>query len=709
MAGSAQPRLSEPPPRELDRLFELCLVGLVAPGFLAIALSGGIDLFTAAIVGGAGLLRSLRAVGKLRLRIRRRAAGIVAFLLVAFYPFDVLWVSSDFMQASVRLLLLFSALKLLIADRPRDHFYVGALGFLQLLTASMYLAGLPYLAVLAVFLAFAATAYMTNGLRKGWRDAPRVVAPATVRTGLTRRIIRLGAGLSAGVLLAASVLFLALPRPQAATGGRFDDPTTVGFSPEINLDKTGSLSEDPTPVMRVESLDDAPLTEHYWRAVTLFHFDGLRWTAPGIRSRPLNGAVGGAWPGHGRRMGEGLRLRYRVRLEPLPTDALFLAGLPEQIRGSFSGLHVSDVDTIQVAELQPGPLIYEATAWLPDRQTLQPTDVVELFSERFQRRYLQLPEYDERIGELAAELTSAAESPLRKAEALEHHFRTEFGYSLDLPEERHADPLAHFLFERREGHCEYFATSMAVMLRAEGIPSRIVNGFAGGVRNPLSGDYLLRSNDAHSWVEAYIPGYGWLQFDPTPPTPPSALGPWVADVQGWWETAQATWAEWVVGYDALQQVELAKSFRDAFREAILTVLGAVDSFARAVARTSGFGWMADWIGLAFWIIPLLAAVAAWFSRGWWKRRRRQRRVAAGRGDWSDARALYEQALGVLERRGFKRGESQTAEEFERSVSDCPTRDLLSRITAAYNAARFGSNSAAGSGLPALVHALERLR
>jgi len=709
MAASAQPRLSESPPPQLDRLFEYCLLGLVLVGFVAVLLPGGIDGYTATIVGGVILLRGLRVAGRLRFVIRRGAAAVVAFLLVAFYPVDAVWLSGDFMQASVRLLLLFAALNLLIANRPRDYFYVSLLAFLELLTASMFLAGLTYLAVLAVFLALAATAYMTNELRKGWQDAPRVVAPADVRLGLPRRILRVGGGLSAGVLLAASVLFLALPRPQASAGGRFDDPTTVGFSPEINLDKTGALSEDPTPVMRVESLDDAPLTGQYWRAVTLFHFDGMRWTAPGVRSRPLNGTDGGVWPGHGRRSGEGLRLRYRVRLEPLPTDALFLAGLPEQIRGSFSGLHVSDVDTIQVAELQPGPLIYEATAWLPDRRTLQPTDVIELFSERFQRRYLQLPDYDERIAELAKEIAAEAESPLRKAEAMEAYFRTQFGYSLDLPAQRRADPLAHFLFERREGHCEYFATSMALMLRIEGIPSRIVNGFAGGVRNPLSGGYLLRSNDAHSWVEAYIPGYGWLQFDPTPPTPPSALGPWVADVQGWWETAQATWAEWVVGYDALRQVELAKSFRDAFREAVLTVLGAIDAFSQAVAAASGVAWMADWVGYAFWLLPLLLLAAVWRSRTWWAHLRRRRRLSSGRGEASDAQALYERALQILERRGFKRAESQTAEEFESSVQDRPTRDLVARITAAYNAARFGSDSAAGRGLPDLVQALERLR
>lgn len=709
MGASDPRRASEGPPVELERLFELCFAGLVADGFLALWLSGAVDAYTGAVVALAVAIRVLWALGKTRWRLNRNWAAIPAVGLVLLYPLDALWISGGFMESTVRLLVLFVGLKLLIAERPRDYFYVGLLSFFQLLTASMYLAGLAYLAVLALFLGLAATAYMAHQLRRGWREAPRVVAPADVRTGLPRRLLRLGTGLTTGVLLAAAALFLALPRPQASTGGWVDDGTTVGFSPEVNLGKTGALTEDPTPVMRVESLDGGPLIGRYWRAVTLFHFDGVRWTAPGVRSRPLNGAVGGVWPGHGRRIGEGFRLKYRVRLEPLPTDALFLAGKPEQIRGSFSGLHVSDVDTIQVAELQPGPVVYEATAWLPDRQTLQPTDVIELFSERFQSRYLQLPEYDARIPELIDEVTAEAEAPLRKAEALEAHLRTAYGYTLDLPARERADPLAHFLFDRREGHCEYFATAMALMLRVEGIPSRIVNGFAGGVRNPLSGGYLLRSNDAHSWVEAYIPGYGWLEFDPTPPAPPSALGPWAADVQSWWESAQATWAEWVVGYDSLRQVELAKSFRDWVRDALLWVLGAIDSISTAAAEASGLAWMADGVAYLFWALPFVLAYAAWRSRTWWFGLRRRRRVKAGRGKPNDVRALYEQALRALERRGFERDRAQTAEEFERSVSESAARELLSRITAAYNAARFGGDVSAARGLPALVASLERLR
>jgi len=91
-----------------------------------------------------------------------------------------------------------------------------------------------------------------------------------------------------------------------------------------------------------------------------------------------------------------------------------------------------------------------------------------------------------------------------------------YGYTLQLLSTPVADPLANFLFVRKQGHCEYFASSMAVMLRTLHIPARVVNGFRSDEFNDVTGNYVVRAKNAHSWVEAYFPGYGWTTFDPTP-------------------------------------------------------------------------------------------------------------------------------------------------------------------------------------------------
>ena len=162
-----------------------------------------------------------------------------------------------------------------------------------------------------------------------------------------------------------------------------------------------------------------------------------------------------------------------------------------------------------------GNLRYEISSFLP-REPLRrrsSPDVVLRDAERM--RYLQLPPLDPRIPELAHAVAGNGGEADRAA-LLEKHLRTQYAYTLDLPTAEPADPLADFLFSRRKGHCEYFASAMTVMLRTSGIPARLVNGFQSGTFNPMSGLYVIRGSDAHSWVEAFLPGTGWTVFDPTP-------------------------------------------------------------------------------------------------------------------------------------------------------------------------------------------------
>ena len=138
------------------------------------------------------------------------------------------------------------------------------------------------------------------------------------------------------------------------------------------------------------------------------------------------------------------------------------------------------------------------------------------------QEYLQVPPLDERVPELARQITASAGNPFDRAAALERYLMSRFGYTLELPRVSPQDPIADFLFVRKRGHCEYFASSMAIMLRTLGIPSRVVNGFRTTEFNDLTGNYVVRASSAHSWVEAYFPNYGWISFDPTPGTPRAA-------------------------------------------------------------------------------------------------------------------------------------------------------------------------------------------
>jgi hypothetical protein len=123
----------------------------------------------------------------------------------------------------------------------------------------------------------------------------------------------------------------------------------------------------------------------------------------------------------------------------------------------------------------------------------------------------------QRIQDLALRVTEGKDNPYDQATAIETYLRTNYQYTLTPTEPpTGADPLDYFLFNSKEGYCEYFASAMGDMLRSLGIPTRLVNGYGPGSYDEKLGRYVVKESDAHTWVEAYFPGYGWIPFEPTP-------------------------------------------------------------------------------------------------------------------------------------------------------------------------------------------------
>lgn len=140
--------------------------------------------------------------------------------------------------------------------------------------------------------------------------------------------------------------------------------------------------------------------------------------------------------------------------------------------------------------------------------------------------YLQVPTaLPPRVRELARQAASSMRTAYDKAEAIERYLRTNYGYStrVQLPPPGR-DPVDWFLFDLKEDFCEYFASAMVLMLREVGVPARLVEGYTGGTFDALRQRYVVRKSNAHAWVEAYFPGYGWIEFEPTPSGPTVARG-----------------------------------------------------------------------------------------------------------------------------------------------------------------------------------------
>jgi len=376
---------------------------------------------------------------------------------------------------------------------------------------------------------------------------------------------------------------------------------------------------------------------------------------------------------------DGGRLLYRVDMQNADTRTLFVAGIPEYVNIDRPRVVVTPEDAIRVNGPRAETLRYEVSA-----HTGPPIPWLLTRAER--ARYLQLPPVDTRIWSTArqwAGIGTEMERALRIQQKLQRGYR----YVLEGPDKNVPDPLADFLFVRKAGYCEYFASAMAVMLRSIGIPARVATGFQSGYFNEVTGQQVMRASDAHAWVEGWITGVGWATFDPTPVARAGAL-PGVLDrINMYLDAADQAWQQWVVSYDIGRQIAVAANFEKALRD-----------WGRPQAG-SGLGWRGiskgEWKRLAWGagLVALIVAMIMGWNRLWppWSRRARIRRIALEGCQPREAAVLYERMLELLSRRGYTKPAWLTPQEF---ASHLPAEEKprVQAFTELYQAVRFGGDT-----------------
>jgi transglutaminase-like putative cysteine protease len=459
--------------------------------------------------------------------------------------------------------------------------------------------------------------------------------------------------------------------------------------------------------MHVQSYTDG-LLDVRWRGATLSRFDGRRWDNPPPEQETLEPVEHGVAianksyykastrPGH--------KLQYTVQFSDVASDTLFIAGTPGTI--SINVPFVRFVWSSGSYRIPPPPrgekVTYGVYSFLED-ETAPIQSTPEPLSPRDRIQLLQLPAgLDPRIPRLSRQVTTGGLTEIEKARQIETHLRTNYGYTLQLLPKAVPDPIANFLFDRKRGHCEYFASAMAIMLRTVGVPSRVVTGFQSGVYNPLTKQQIVRASDAHSWVEAWIAGRGWTTFDPTPPDPAASGASVMARLSLFFDAAQEFWQDWVVSYDLDRQIVLASNmdvaarrfrFRsfDPLRAWLAETFVRLMRYASALAIAAGAGVILVLFG------PSIAA--------WWKARQRVKRLVRGEGVASDATLLYERMLALLARRGIQKPPWLTPAEFARVLPATEVRTVVHDLTSFYNEFRFGGHREVA---PQMMHLLEQL-
>jgi protein-glutamine gamma-glutamyltransferase len=695
----------------VDRFFELSLLGLLGSGFLAVAGSGYLDMPTVIVTSAALIIRALVVAGVVHFELPPLLVTILTIAYIGFYPIDYYFISHTFIPAAIHLVFFVAVVKILSARTNRDYLFLKVIAFLELLAACIVSASFSFFVFLLLFLVLGVATFASGEICQSRQRSHSQPSARQTGAGVPARLIAVVLCVSLSILVITAGLFFFLPRTARAAFQHLVSHRyhLVGFSNHVMLGEIGEVKKENIPVMHVkmDRPEDRSLALK-WRGAALAEFNGRAWfnrpaagqilppARDGLLSLDYDEAPAGP---------AGRDISYSVYLNDLAQDALFFAGTPQYIRihsliirRPYGNYSAPFNDSRNIAYV-----VYSRLEMLSPRGAAK----IRPLPSEARNAYLQLPRTDPRIRELAVRIVGGETSPARQAQLLENYLSTHYEYTLELPPAEPADPLAFFLFHRKKGHCEYFASSMAVMLRMLQIPSRVVTGFQSGVYNPISGSQLIRTSDAHSWVEAWLPDRGWVTFDPTPPDPHAQpLSAWTR-LGFYADAVDVFWQDWVLNYNLDRQLQLASRVGESGRHIGLNwaepprVLAArIGTALKDFARRFGF--------VALGLLALLLSARFLCRDGWrwWTARQRMLKVQRGRADASDATLLYQRMLKAMRRRGIEKPAWLTPCEFARVVEEPELSLLMEDFTSAYNELRFGGRAEVAGRIFVLLERLE---
>ncbi|MDO9616493.1 MAG: DUF3488 and transglutaminase-like domain-containing protein [Pseudomonas sp.] len=572
------------------------------------------------------------------------------------------------LDAGVVLLVAAFVLKLLEMRTRRDALVLIFLGFFVVVTAylfddSMLMAFYSLLPVTALLAALVGL-QQSNLATQPWPTA------------------RLAGTMLLQALPVMLLLFIFFPRLDPLWSlPMSNDKATTGLSDSMTPADIANLSRSSALAFRASFTGETPSrSELYWRALTLDHFDGRRWSqSPYVQHTPSV-----EWQKRGE------ALSYSIVMQPSAQRWLFaldVAETPLEQTRQMSDFRLQRQQPVNHS------LIYQVTSWPQALRESKPP-------QETQRRALQLPQRGEpRTRAWAEQLKREHPQPEQLVQALLSHFNREpFVYTLR-PPRLGVNSIDDFLFETRRGFCAHYAGAMTYVLRAAGIPARVVAGYQGGEYNP-SGNYVqVRQFDAHAWVEYWQAGLGWVSVDPTFQVAPeriemgleealadeqsfledSLFSPlryrnlsWLNELRLGWDNVNYGWQRWVLGYQSQQQLEFLQRW-----------LGRVDAQSLVIGLVGGGAL-------------LLGLLSLWLFKPWQRERDVQQR-------------LFRRFEGLLARHGVPRKPGEGPRDYAaRAGLLLPAQaQVIADFAAAFEAQRYAGQAPSALQLRQHLKALRR--
>lgn len=580
-------------------------------------------------------------------------------------------------------------LRLFTRDSARSDIQLAVLSLFAFLSVALLTPSVDYGAFLTLYMLVSplalALSHLRGAVEKNQRSGAKDRSGARVdlsrilrsKRVLNRHFVGLALFLVAPIVIGTLFVFFLFPRVGlAAVQLQLNtNKSRVGFSSDVVLSGGAAPEEDSTIALRLKPPAGIPtptsLGAYLRGAVAVTDgLDGMRSTPPTLGLKPSDARCQRDLTHAYLQMGEG----------PMWTAESLL---PDQIY-LFLPLAHSNV-TLQKptsACISERVTTHEATLSVssPGSRYVFTGDIdgaerLEELSDSEREKLLATTTLTKETLAKARDMFPTARTARATAESMVEIFHKNYVYDLGSPSKRAENPLADFLFNTKRGHCEFYATSMALLLREKGVPARVVTGYAGGVFNSYGGFYSFRQSDAHAWVEAYIDAdKRWVRYDPTP----SAR----VDLQQqnnssafreFYDAAAATWQRYFVSYDLNRQQDLIER---ASRKVTPEPNAGSSGFFSKLRRMSS-----NKVAIVF----ALAAAAILISR------RRKAKKAAGTTREVARTLKHASALErALERQGYARGAQETTAAFaRRAATSHPAQEALRSYASTYEDVRYG--------------------
>ncbi len=719
----------------LYKAFKVSSTLMIAVGLLSVAMAEGSVFFLA--IAFAGVVLGWKYESN---PVMSRPTGTAAALLcVPLFVIDWHFVSLDVIVALGHVLVLLQVVKLLMVKKNRDYLQMFLISLIQLTVAAALTIHFFYSIPFVLYLVFSTWTLILFHLKREFERSLRLSGeenlPDDVKAEKTRGVVTFSfftgsTSICVLTLILTSIFFVAMPRISAGLlwGSQFRPQRVSGFSESIDLGISGEIALSDSQVMTVELVNVTGPAHHlaYFRGVGLSHYDGRTWrkfTPEEVDPVTIEdiAVLNPKRKKYTMTLHDGKRVYdifkherdskdtiiQKILQSPLDTQVLF--GIHPIYRVEFRSreapiaIEVDQLGSVYNQVSQYGYISYFAYSRHIDPESpelkkaatypvVDDIDYTQLPAPGREFRFHDLRELAQSIVRKAG-----ADTPYEKVTAIERYLKSNINYTRNITHTPETEPVYDFLFNTRAGHCELFASSMAVLLRTIGIPARVANGYVGGEWNSYGEFYVVRQKHAHCWVEVFFDrdrdpynnnDFGWVRFDPTPPYSVDEGG-FLSPVTNFFSYLRHKWIDYVISYSAVEQRKIAFEMRSRGRQMrgwLTRLFNSIKNFFSEPAEDARGKVLRLFVIFIVPVFVFLALVV--FLRGQ-KKHRRKSKKAAKPGHASVK--FYRDFLKLLEKAGLRRSYSQTPSEFARVIA--ATASTLAQpacvITAKFLEVRFG--------------------